>query len=138
MPGVLVDTGPLVALLDRSDPYHSICQETLRSLQDQLVTVWPVVTEAMYLLRAYWEAQTALWEMLEARAVQILPLQSDDFPRMRELMRKYRDLPMDLADAALVRIAERERLRRIFTLDRRDFQVYRPVRIGRFLVLPSR
>lgn len=138
MPGVLVDTGPLVALLDRSDPYHSICQETLRSLQDQLVTVWPAVTEAMYLLRAYWEAQTALWEMLEARAVQILPLQSDDFPRMRELMRKYRDLPMDLADAALVRIAERERLRRIFTLDRRDFQVYRPVRIGRFLVLPSR
>lgn len=76
MPGVLVDTGPLVALLDRSDPYHSICQETLPSLRDQLVTVWPVVTEAMYLLRAYWEAQTALWEMLEARAVQILPLQA--------------------------------------------------------------
>jgi predicted nucleic acid-binding protein len=138
MPGVLVDTGPLVALLDRSDPYHSICQETLRSLQDQLVTVWPVVTEAMYLLRGYWEAQAALWEMLEARAVEILPLQSDDFPRMRELMRKYRDLPMDLADAALVRVAERERLRRIFTLDRRDFQVYRPVRIGRFVIVPSR
>jgi predicted nucleic acid-binding protein len=57
---------------------------------------------------------------------------------MRELMRKYRDLPMDLADAALVRVAERERLRRIFTLDRRDFQVYRPSRMGRFAVLPSR
>jgi uncharacterized protein len=56
---------------------------------------------------------------------------------MRELMRKYRDLPMDL-DAALVRVAERERLRRIFTLDWRDFQIYRPSRIGRFAVLPSR
>jgi len=57
---------------------------------------------------------------------------------MKELMRKYRNLPMDLADAALVRVAERERLRRIFTVDRRDFQIYRPSRIGRFTVLPSR
>jgi hypothetical protein len=53
-------------------------------------------------------------------------------------MRKYRDLPMDLADAALVRVAERERLRRIFTVDRRDFQIYRPSRIGRFAVLAPR
>ena len=138
MPAVLVDTGPLVALLDRSDPDHVTCQETLRSLSDLMVTVWPVVTEAMYLLRAYWQAQEALWEMIEMGAVGILPLGIDDVPRMKELMRKYRDLPMDLADAALVRVAERERLRRIFTLDRRDFQIYRPSRIGRFVILPNR
>ena len=52
-------------------------------------------------------------------------------------MLKYKDLPMDLADAALVRVAERERLRRVFTLDRRDFQVYRPSRLGRFVILPE-
>jgi hypothetical protein len=138
MPAVLVDTGPLVALLDRSDPDHAACQETLSSLNDSMVTVWPVVTEAMYMLRAYWQAQEALWEMIEAGAVEILPLGIDDVARMKELMRKYRDLPMDLADAALVRVAERERLRRIFTLDRRDFQIYRPSRIGRFVILPSR
>ena len=138
MPAVLVDTGPLVALLDRSDPYHLTCQETLSSLDDSLVTVWPVVTEAMYMLRAYWRAQDALWEMLDTGAVEIMPLGIEDLPRMRELMRKYRDQPMDLADAALVRVAERERLRRIFTLDRRDFQIYRPSRIGRFAILPSR
>ena len=138
MPAVLVDTGPLVALLDRSDPDHGACQETLSSLSDSMVTVWPVVTEAMYMLRAYWRAQEALWEMIETGAVAILPLGPDDVPRMKELMRKYRDLPMDLADAALVRAAERERLRRIFTLDRRDFQIYRPSRIGRFAVIPSR
>ena len=138
MPAVLVDTGPLVALLDRSDPYHLTCQETLSSLDDSLVTVWPVVTEAMYMLRAYWQAQEALWEMIEIGAVEILPLGIDDVPRMKQLMRKYRDLPMDLADAALVRVAERERLRRIFTLDRRDFQIYRPSRIGRFVILPTR
>jgi len=138
VPAVLVDTGPLVALLDRSDPYHLTCQETLSSLDDSLVTVWPVVTEAMYMLRAYWRAQDALWEMLDTGAVEIMPLGIEDLPRMRELMRKYRDQPMDLADAALVRVAERERLRRIFTLDRRDFQIYRPSRIGRFAILPSR
>ena len=138
MPAVLVDTGPLVALLDRSDPYHLSCQESLSSLDDSLVTVWPVLTEAMYLLRAYWQAQDALWEMIESGAVQIISLGIDDIPRMRELMRKYRDLPMDLADAGLVRVAERERLRRIFTLDRRDFQVYRPSRIGRFAIIPPR
>jgi uncharacterized protein len=138
MPAVLVDTGPLVALLDRSDPYHIKCQETLRSLDDSLVTVWPVVTEAMSMLRAYGSAQDALWEMIQVGAVEILPLGTDDVARMRELMRKYRDLPMDVADAALVRVAERERQRRIFTLDRRDFQIYRPSRIGRFSVLPSR
>ena len=137
MPAVLVDTGPLVALLDRSDPYHLTCQEILRSVDDSLVTVWPVVTETMYMLRAYWQAQEALWEMIEIGAVEILPLGIDDVPRMKELIRKYRDLPMDLADAALVRVAERERLRRIFTLDRRDFQIYRPSRIGRFVILPS-
>ena len=138
MPAVLVDTGPLVALLDRSDPDHAACQETLGSLNDSMVTVWPVVTEAMYMLRAYGKAQEALWEMIEMGAVEILPLGVDDVPRMKELMRKYRDLPMDLADAALVRVAERERLRRIFTLDRRDFQIYRPSRIGRFVILPTR
>lgn len=138
MSAVLVDTGPLVALLDRSDPYHLSCQESLSSLDDSLVTVWPVVTEAMYLLRAYWQAQDALWEMIQSGAVQIISLGIDDIPRMRELMRKYRDLPMDLADAGLVRVAERERLRRIFTLDRRDFQVYRPSRIGRFAIIPPR
>ena len=138
MPAVLVDTGPLVALLDRSDPDHVACQETLGSLNDSMVTVWPVVTEAMYMLRAYGQAQEALWEMIEMGAVEILPLGVDDVPRMKELMRKFRDLPMDLADAALVRVAERERLRRIFTLDRRDFQIYRPSRIGRFVILPTR
>ena len=76
--------------------------------------------------------------MIQSGAVQILLPGIADIPRMRELMRKYRDLPMDLVDAGVVRVAERERLRRIFTLDRRDFHVYRPSRIGRFTILPPR
>jgi len=66
----------------------------------------------------------------------ILPLDPADLPRIRQLMQKYRDLPMDLADATLVRVAEREGIRRIFTIDRRDFALYRPVKIGRFQIVP--
>ncbi|HEY7557143.1 MAG TPA: PIN domain-containing protein [Candidatus Binatia bacterium] len=135
---ILVDAGPLVALIHEDDHEHRACKDAFRNFGEPLGTVWPVLTEAMYLLSFSWEAQTALMEMIESGAVEILPLGASDIPRMRELMRKYRDFPMDLADAALVRIAERERLRRIFTIDRRDFQIYRPLRIGRFVVLPSR
>lgn len=134
---ILLDTRPLVALIHADDDQHGICTETFRDLNEPLGTVWPVLTEAMYLLNFSWQAQDALWEMIQTGAIEILAAAADDFGRIRELMRKYRDLPMDLADAALVRVAERERLRRVFTLDRRDFQIYRPLRIGRFAVLPS-
>lgn len=133
---ILVDAGPLVALLHRDDRNHDLCVRTLRSLREPLGTAWPVVTEAMYLLGFSWRAQDALWEMIHSGALALLSLDSGDGPRMRELMRKYRDLPMDVADAALVRIAEREGTRRVFTIDRRDFAVYRPARIGRFSVIP--
>jgi len=90
-----------------------------------MATVWPPLTEAMYLLADQPKAQGALWEMLERGALQLLPLDSNDTPRIRELMRKYANRPMDLADAALLRVAEREAIRKIFTVDRRDFSVYR-------------
>lgn len=133
---ILIDTGPLVALLHADDQNHARCVRTLRSLQEPLVTVWPVLTEAMYLLNFSWEAQAALWEMIVTGSLTVLPLDRGDAPRMRELMRKYRDLPMDMADAALVRVAEREKLRRVFSLDRRDFTVYRPEKLGRFSIIP--
>jgi uncharacterized protein len=136
MPSVLVDAGPLVALIDRSDPHHQHCREGLASIDDPLGTVWPALTEAMYLLRTSARAQRALWGMLGLGGVQLIELGVDDCPRMRELMWKYRDLPMDLADAALVRVAERERIRRVFTIDRPDFEIYRPYRLGRFEILP--
>lgn len=136
MPAVLVDTGPLVALLDRSDAHHLACRDALRSSRDRLVTVWPVLTEATHLLAFSVEAQDALLEMVALDAPALLPLQKEDLPRIRGLMRQYRDLPMDFADAALVRVAERERIRRVLTLDRRDFGVYRAAGIGKLTLLP--
>lgn len=136
MRAILVDAGPIVALIDRSDSSHGEVVKAMRSVRDPLVTVWPVVVEAMYLLAFSWRAQTALWEMIETGVVRLLPLDTADVPRMKQLMEKYRDLPMDMADAALVRVAEREGLRRILTLDRTDFGVYRLARKGKFTLLP--
>lgn len=136
MRGVLVDAGPLVAFLDRSDDHHLSVADALAEIREPLLTVWPAVVEAMYLLSFSRQAQDALWEMLETGIVGLLPLDGSDVPRMRELMDKYSDLPMDMADAALVRAAEREGLQRVLTLDRRDFSVYRPARRGAFTILP--
>jgi uncharacterized protein len=135
---VLVDAGPLVALIDRDDAHHADCVEALKALRDPLVTVWPAFTEAMYLLNFSWTAQEALWDMVGSGGLALAALDDDDAPRMRTLMHKYRDLPMDLADAALMRVAEREKVAKIFTLDHRHFTVYRPSGLGRFSIVPTR
>jgi len=135
MNAILVDAGPLVALLHRDDQHHQKCVDALAKLRDPLTTVWPVITEAMYLLNFSWQAQDALWELVLEETVQLLPLEADVYPRMRELMQKYKTLPMDLADAALVCVAERERIRRIFTLDKRDFSIYRLTKLGKFIII---
>lgn len=132
MRAVLVDAGPLVALLDRGDAHHEECLAALRHIDDPLVSVWPAFTEAMYLLNFSLSAQQALWDLVDNDAVTLIQLDELDISRMRALMTKYRDLPMDLADAALVRVAEREKLSKIFTLDRRHFRLYRPSGIGQF------
>lgn len=136
MRAVLVDAGPLVALLDKSDNQHEAIVEALQTIQDPLVSTWPAIVEAMYLLSFSWEAQKALWEILEIGTVRLLPLDEIEFEAMKKLMEKYRDLPMDLADASLVHVADREDIRRVLTLDQRDFTIYRLPRKGSFTLLP--
>jgi predicted nucleic acid-binding protein len=133
---VLVDAGPLIALIEPTDRHHTRCVAALKAFRDPLVTVWPAFTEAMYLLGGSHRSQEALWGMIESGGLDFAPLTADDAGRMRELMRIYGDQPMDLADAALVHVAERQGLRRIFTLDRRHFEVYRLNRRTRFTLVP--
>jgi len=132
---ILIDAGPLVALLHRDDRDHARCVAALRGARTALVTTWPPLTEAMYLLNFSAGAQDALLEMVERGALRVLPIEESDISRIRALIRKYRDLPMDLADATLVRVAEREGIQQVFTLDRRDFTTYR---VGRraFAIIP--
>ena len=122
---ILVDAGPLIAILSEGDQYHALCTAALRKIRPPMGTVWPVISEAIHILSAMPYAQKLLWDMVLNGAIQLLPLDLDDVPRIRELMQKYSDLPMDLADAALIRVAERDNIRQFFTIDRTDFSVYR-------------
>jgi len=124
---ILTDAGPLVAVIDRGEPDHKACVACLAKFTGPMLTTWPAFTEAMYLLgeAGGWRAQEALWTILEQGDLQIALQGPEEYRRMRLLMRKYHDLPMDLADASLVCRAEKEGVREIFTLDREDFSVYR-------------
>jgi hypothetical protein len=123
---VLVDTGPLVALLDPSDRARERCRSALDRLgRADLVTTEAVVTEAEYLLDFSSEAQAALMHVLASGRPRVEAIAATDRKRLAELMGRYADLPMDYADATLVLVAERLGATRVFTLDRRDFGVYR-------------
>ena len=137
MPDVLVDASALVALLNGGDVHHDRCVDALKSIRDPLATVWPALTEAMHLLAGNPPAPAALCDMVTDGALRLADLDASAFARIKALMRKYHDVPMDFADAALVVVAERERLTRIVTFDR-DFDIYRLPRRARFAVLPSR
>jgi len=134
---ILVDTGPLVALFDRDDAHHARCVQALKEIRRPLLTVWPVLTEATYLLSFSLQAQDDLWEFVERAGLRIADLTAGDVPRIRALMRKYHDRSMDLADAALVRIAERDHLRTVFTLDHGDFRTYRLPHGRPFTLIPA-
>ena len=137
---ILTDAGPLIALIDKGEPDHDACVACLPKLSGQMVTTWPAFTEAMYLLgeAGGWKAQGALWGMLQQGDLEIAFQGPDDYERMRALMHKYRDRPMDLADASLVRLAEERHLRDIFTLDESDFRTYRIHGRQTFRLWPNR
>jgi predicted nucleic acid-binding protein len=135
--GLLVDAGPLVALLNGRDRHHRACVGVLRKLNHPLISTWMPITEAMYLLDFSIAAQGALLEMIERGALQILEVLREDLPGIHRLMKQYRDQPMDFADASLVQAADRYGLTEIFTLDRRDFAVYRLARKRSFTILPG-
>jgi hypothetical protein len=88
---ILVDTGPLVALVSADDQHHRECAAAFRTLRKPMGTVWPVLAEAMHLLGSLSKAQDNVWEMIVRGVVQLLPLGPDDVPRIRELMHKYSD-----------------------------------------------
>jgi len=134
---ILVDAGPLVALIDAGEPDHEECVATLEDLTAPMVTTWPAFTEAMYLLGSAggWRAQRALWELVERGDLQLVELDEGLRKRTQALMAKYADRPMDLADASLVSVAEELGLKRVFTLDA-DFQVYRFKGRGKFELVP--
>lgn len=133
---LLVDTGPIVAILLESDEHHDACVEQLRSIRGPLLTCWPVITEAAWLLRAYPEAIRRLLASFRGRPFEFLPLDETDLPAIAAILAKYAGLGIQLADASLVHLANRERIESIFTLDRRDFGVLRLAHGKRIRIIP--
>lgn len=140
---VLVDTGPLVAILSRADEHHAACVKALHHLPAPLYTCWPVITEATWLLRSHPAAVQRLLRSCSETSrgfLEILPLSSAEAAEVADVVAAYHDMQPQLADAALVYLARREGIDTIFTLDkkmaRRDFAVYRSSQKRPFRLLP--
>ncbi len=127
----LIDAGPLIALFDGTDRHHARVLSFMRRYRGRLVTTWPVLTEALHLLDFSHGAQDELLQWLERGGLALLDLDVDDIKYMRQRMAKYADLPMDLADASLMCVAERNALTRIISIDS-DFSIYRTLK-GKYL-----
>lgn len=135
---ILIDAGPMVALFWARDPNHMLCRSALAGMATAFHTTWPAVTESMYFLGKYagWTAQQALARQILAARIIVDILSEADATRAFELMEKYRDRPMDLADATLVALAESLDCKTIFTLDS-DFQIYKFKNRAAFKIVPN-
>lgn len=132
------DTGPLLALIDRRDPDHDRCADTLRTITPPLVTTWACMTEAMYLVRRLggWSFQRELWGLWESSLLTLSDLPHGSERQLLALMEKYQDTPMDLADASLVLLADELKTSQVFTLDS-DFRIYPTLDGGSFDIVPA-
>jgi uncharacterized protein len=121
---VLLDTGCLVALLDRSEQYHRHCVEVVSTISMPLATCEAVIAETCYLLRGVPGAPIAVLENVEKGIIEVPLRLADQAARVARLLKKYADVPMDLADGCLVDLATQCQTGKILTLDH-DFKVYR-------------
>lgn len=134
----LIDTGAIIALLDADDRWHTRCREALRALRLPLATTAAVLAEVFHLLDNHPSDVDAAWRFIRSGAVTLLAITDADAADLNRLMKQYHDRPMDFADATLVRLAERESLSIIFTIDHNDFETYRIGPRARFRIVPSR
>ena len=122
---ILVDTGPLVALFDPQDGRHNRCRRILKEIREPILTTTPVLTEAFHMLGPASIGSDSLREFVEAGGLAVWFLDRAWLTRSFELMELYADHPMDLAGASLVAAAEALGTRKVFTIDRKDFETYR-------------
>ena len=133
---ILLDTGPLVSVLDRGDPYHDACVTLWHDIADRCLTTEAVVTEATHLVGRAGGSPLPL-ELLLAARIPIVSMERGGQEQAVRLMRRYGTLPMDYTDAALVIVADAVRINTIFTLDRKGFLMYRRGDGSSFTILPD-
>jgi len=131
----ILDTGPWVALIDRSESKHSICVQWLKNYSGRLYSTEAVLTEVLYLLNFSVKAQSAAIDFVLKSVVEIIPSSVASLKKAKDLIKKYSDLPMDYADATLVCLAIDTGIRDIITFDEKNFNIYR-VKKQPFVIAP--
>jgi predicted nucleic acid-binding protein len=133
----LLDTGAVLAILNRQDRWHRGCTEGFSQLRKPLLTSEAVLAELFHMVGDNSGRLEAAWKFVRSGAVTIGIIKDSDLPSISRLMHQYRDRPMDFADATLVHLAEQESLSTVLTIDFADFQTYRIGGTKRFRVLPN-
>ena len=134
----LIDTGAILALLDRDDRWHAACVDAFHSLRLPLVTSAAVLAELFHLVGDRRHEVAAAWKLVRSGALSVASIADGDLPELDALMARYHDRPMDFADATLVHLARREGTSLVFTVDHDDFETYRLDRRRKFRIVPAR
>jgi predicted nucleic acid-binding protein len=134
----LIDTGAILAILDRTDRWHGACANALHQLRLPLVTSEAVLTELFHLVGDSRTEMEAAWKFVRSGALALASIEHSELPHIHAPMLRYWDRPMDFADATLVYLAKRESLPTILTVDHADFETYRIEGKRRFRVLPPK
>lgn len=121
---IVIDSGPLIALFDSSDEYHSKSIEFIKKNRKPLLTSIPVITEVVYVLDFNINAQLDFLEWIYRGGIDVVDIKTDDIHKIKELMEKYKDIPMDFADGPVVTICEKLGTNFIASVDS-DFEIYR-------------
>lgn len=132
----LIDTGAILALLDRTDRWHDSCVKAFRQLRLPLLTSEAVLTEVFHLVGDARPEMEAAWKFVRSGALLLGTIENAELPHLHTLMSRYWDRPIDFADATLVYLAKRESLSVILTVDQADFATYRIEGKRKFRVLP--
>jgi len=127
MQKTLIDSGPLIALFDRSDRYHTHVIEFLKTYKGELITSWAVLTEVSHMLDFNLKVQIDFLKWIERGGARVYEISQSDIAHIRVMMEKYIDIPMDLADGTLMYIANVENIKEIISIDS-DFDIYRTLK----------
>ncbi len=122
---VVADTSALVAIVRKHEAAHKKCTAALKQLRYPFLTCWPVLTEAAYLLRNEQGGFAAIGKLVRTGSITLVDLDEDALAWIIDFLDRYASAGAQLADAALMYIAERDGIDTVFTLDRRDFSIYR-------------
>lgn len=133
---ILIDAGPLVAWINPYDPHHIQCNAFARDLPIPLHTTLPVIAETCWLIRKYPRSLVGMRRLISSRQIEIYPIAPDAVPWMLDFMLRYQNIGADLGDASLMYVAEANKIEEIFSLDRRDFSVYRTSRNRVLKIIP--